>query len=819
MIHLWLDLALAWRDLRRRPGITAAIVITLALAVGVNAATYAVVRAVLFGALPLGEPEQLAALYTVDPGNPGHMPVSAPTALDARVALRDAGTAELALSTSVPTTIELDGGPVRANTMIVTANYFDVLRLPLALGRGFDHDDRGPEVAEVVLGDALWRKHFGGSPDAIGRVLRVESQPLRIVGIAPPGFDGTSMRDAQLFVPYSTHATVLPSLPWFDERRYLAFEAIVRMGPDGTLEQLQTELDAIGESVAAAHPAAVGARRLRAVPLSHALVGPDARAQVVLAATLGLLAVGFVLVVACANAANLLLARASPLQTELALRVALGATPLRLVRQIACSAAMLATAAGALGLAAAPWLRDGMWSLRPPLLQRIAVPPPIDLAVLGYGALLTLVTALLFGVAPAWRAARVDLSGSLRHHAGHGQRTHRGLRSALVVVQVAVSYCGLLAAALFVRSAEHGSRVDPGFAVRDVAVAELDIGGTAGNPSLDFARLDAWLAAMRRRDDVAAVAVATHLPFGHSEFRRTVSADAVDGVTIGAPRLVPTSAITPELLPALDIELRQGRGFDARDDVDAPMVAIVSEAFARTWWSDGVAIGRQIRFAGVPSPIEVVGVAETIKVMSPTEADAPFVWVPLWQWPQPSLDLVVRMRPDDDDDDGELGVASLRGRLAEVPGITAARVHALADDVDAALAPTVVAARLLGLFGGLAVLLSAIGMHAVMTDAVRQQTREIGIRMALGATPRHVRAMILRDALGLTSIGVVAGIGGGLLLQQRLADHLYEVAAGDVVAFGTVALLVTASALLATWFPARAATRVEPARAIDRGRA
>ncbi|MFO0632062.1 MAG: ABC transporter permease [Nannocystaceae bacterium] len=817
MIHLWHDLALAWRDLRRRPGITAAIVFTLALAVGVNAATYAVVRAVLFGALQLGDPEQLAALYTVDPGNPGHMPVSAPTALDAREALRDVDAGELALSTSVATTLELDDGPVRANTMVVTANYFEVLRLPLALGRGFDHDDLGPEVAEVVLGDALWRKHFGGSPDAIGRVLRVESRPLRIVGVAPAGFDGTSMRDAQLFVPYSTHASVLPSLPWFDERRYLAFEAVVRVAPGHTLESLQRQLDTIGEAVAARHPAAVGARRLHAVPLSHALVGPDARAQVVLAATLGLVAVGFVLVVACANAANLLLARASPLQTELALRVALGATPLRLVRQIACSAAMLAAAAGALGLAAAPWLRDGLWSLRPPLLQRIAVAPPVDLAVLGYGALLTGVTALLFGVAPASRAARIDLSGSLRHHAGHGQRSHRGLRSALVVVQVAVSYCGLLAAALFVRSAEHGGRIDPGFAVRGVAVAELDIGGTAGDPGLDFARLDQWLATMRSRDDVAAVAVATHLPFGHSEFRRTVSADAVDGVATAAPRLVPTSAITPELLAALDIELRHGRGFDYGDDVRAPMVAIVSEAFARTYWSDGVALGRRIRFAGVPTAIEVVGVAETIKVMSPTEADAPFVWVPLWQWPQPSLDLVVRARASGDDDDDD--AATLRRRLDDVPGITAARVRPLADDLDAALAPTVAAARLLGLFGGLAVLLSAIGMHAVMTDAVRQQTREIGIRMALGATPGHVRAMIVRDALGLTSIGVVAGIGGGLLLQHSLADHLYEVAAGDVVAFGTVALLVTASALVATWFPARAATRVEPARAIDRGRA
>lgn len=812
MIHLWNDLLLAARELRRRPRVSLAMLATLSLAIGLTVATFSIVRALVLGDAPVRDPDQVWALYTVDDVNPGHMPVSDPTAFDVAGQLATEQLGELTLLAGVTATVQTPGGTEPRRTVIVTSNYFEVLGVRPQLGRFFDAVDHGAPVLEVVLSDRTWREAFDGDPLVLGRSLTVEDRALTIIGVAPPGFVGTTMLEAELFLPYAAHSEVLPSLPWFGHRRFLAFDALVRLAPRVTPEQLHTRVAAIAETIAQAHPDEVGGRRLRAVPLAHALLGPDARSALVLAAGIGMTAAGFVLLVACANAASLLITRASPLRTELALRGALGATPWRLFRQVVSTASLLAAGAGAVGLCLAPWIRDLLWWLRPPMLWGMSLRPALDPGVLWFAIAISAATALSFGLVPAIGAARVDLASPLRHHASHGQATHRGLRATLVVFQIAVSFTALLGAALFVRGAARALAIDPGFAVHELAAIEIDAGGADGHPGDDLAQLQQRLAAVRAQPGVVEAELATALPFGANEFRRTVSTDPTGDKPAPPPRLVTTAAVGPRLFATLGLALLEGRNFAASDGIDAERVAIVNQAFVDAWWPEGDACDRRLHLAGVEKPLRVVGVVATSKWMALDEPDLPVLWLPLVQWPQPSLQLVAR------GPDAEQTLTSLRAALEQDLGhATMSRPRTLATDVEATLGGMHAAARLLGLFGAVAIALAIVGMHAVMTDAVRQQTRELGIRMALGATPAVVRTMVMREALGLALVGNAIGIVLGLGLQHLLAEHLYEVPAGDVFAFGGVAALVTMAAMLATWLPARAATRIEPARAIDRG--
>ncbi|MBC8067390.1 MAG: ABC transporter permease, partial [Deltaproteobacteria bacterium] len=398
---LILDLGYALRLLRRRLGITVAIVLTLAVAIGANTAVFSIVDVVLFGRLPVRDPDRVVALFTTDVKNPGYLPVSDLNRRDIARSANDS--VEVASSAFVGAEIG-DGDDRQAfGGLLVTSGYFRVLGIEPALGRFFDHDDDELGAhAEIVLGHDWWEAQYAGDPNVLGRTLRLDGNPMTVIGVAPKGFNGTTLFRPDYYVPYSSHRELMPdNEQWFSNRRWLVFAPIARLQPGVTLEQANDGLAAVGSELAAAYPDDNAGRSFTALPVTHAMLGADQRDDVVAASTLLMSMAGFVLLIACANAANLMLARAATRRAEIAIRGALGARPMRLLRQMLTESLLLAAIAASAGLLLAVGMRDFVWAMRPPGLELPGIEPGMDARVLGFTLLLTLLTGVAFGLVPA----------------------------------------------------------------------------------------------------------------------------------------------------------------------------------------------------------------------------------------------------------------------------------------------------------------------------------------------------------------------------------------------------------------------------------
>lgn len=800
---MFADIAFALRLLRRRIGITIAIVLTLAVAIGANTAVFSIVDAVLFGRLPVRDPDRVVALFTLDTKNPGYLPVSNLNRRDLGKIVDD--TMEVGAFAFVGANIGEGEDLQPAGGLLVTANYFTLLGVEPELGRGFDHDDEELGAhAEIVLAHEWWQERFAGDPDIVGRSLRLDGKPVTVIGVAPQGFIGTTLLRPQFYVPYSSHREVMPqNEQWFASRRWLVFNPIARLAPDVTLEQANDALAAAGSQLAAMYPDDNGTRTFTAIPATHAMFGADQREDLVVASTLLMTMAAFVLVIACANAANLMLARAATRRSEIAIRAVLGARPLRLVRQLLTESLVLAAIAAAAGLVLAFVIRDFVWELRPPGLELPGLEPTIDTRVLAFTVLITVVTGVAFGLVPAVRAARIDLTMPMRGSAASGVIGRIGLRGALVIVQVALSMVALVGAGLFMRSMDNIRRVDPGFAADELVTAFIDLG--PGEPGAQVVQRTELLRALRASPGVRDAELAQRVPFGGAQMRRTVFVDGRDIPDAEDGVLFDVDPVGPRFFATFDIGLVSGRAFTVDDRLDRPRVAIVNEAFARRFWGTRDPLGERIRFLGEDKPLEIVGVAHNHKNAALTEDPAPAVFMPLEQWPLQNLMLAVRV------DDPATAAASLEAVLAGMPN--APRIGGVQPYfavLEGALFAPRLGATLLGAFGGLALLLAAIGLHGVMAYNVRLRTREIGIRMALGARGAHVSRRILADAMLLVIAGIGVGIVGGIVLQALLADLLHEVPLGDPLAFGGAAAVLVVLAGLAAWLPAREATRIDP---------
>jgi putative ABC transport system permease protein len=806
------DLRYAARLLRRRPGVTFAIVFTLALAIGANTAVFSIVNAVLFGRLPVAEPDRVVALYTLDAKNPGHLPVSDLNRRDIDAQASDV--LDVAMFTFHNAEIGEEDDVEQIGGHIVTADYFDVLGVRPAVGRTFEHDDDALGAhPEIVLAHHFWTERYGADTTIVGRTVLVDKRPMTVIGVAQEGFTGTTLFRAAFFVPYSSHRELVPAAQWYGNRRWLAFQPIARLRDGVTLEQANAELEAIGGRLAVDYPDVNGGRTFTAVPANHALMGPDQREVIVTASTLLMTMVGFVLVIACANAANLMLARAATRRAEIALRGVLGARPGRLLRQMLTESLLLAGIAASVGLLLAIGVRDFVWAMRPPQLQLPGIEPTIDGRVLAFTGGLTILTGVAFGIVPALRAARVDLLTTLKQEAGSAGGTGRvGLRGALVVVQVALSMVALVGGALFIRSMQNVRDVDPGFAADEIVVGTLDFGRGDGDPAHDAVRRRELVEALRALPEVRDAEVAGNLPFSGGMMKRTVFVDgrdvpdAEDGVLFD---VLPTGK---RYFSMMGIPVVRGRAFEDDDKMGHRHVAIVNEVFASRFWADRDPIGERIRFMGVPEPLTIVGVAADTKHAALTEDPMALVYLPLEQWPQPNVWIGVRV------DDPMTAVPAIQEAIARLGnGPRLANAEPYAHVLEGATVVPKLGATLLGAFAGLALLLASIGIHGVMSYNVQLRTRELGIRMALGATPARVRRHVLAEAMLLVSIGVGFGILGGVALQTWLDDLLFQVGLADPLAFLGAAAVLVAWAALAAWWPAREATRVDPTVAMRHG--
>lgn len=802
-----LDLRFAMRWLGRNPGFAAMAILTLAFGIAASSAMFAVVHAVLFRDLPYPDVSRIVAVtrITAQSQQDNH------AAADFIELGRESRSLQ-ALAAYRNDVIDLSGGgqPERVASAEVTSHFFEVFGVPAAVGRTFASgaEDAARERV-VVLGDALWRRRFGGDPAVVGRTIRVNREPCTIVGVMPASFRFPG--DAQAWV---LATRVVPAPPLTVEGDLLAdrqvhyFNAVARLAPGTTLERARAELSSIAARLGERFPQTNRGQGFGAIPLKE-LVTSDTRAGLFI--LLG--AVAFVLLVACANVASLLLARATGRRQELATRAALGAARAQLVRQLLVESLLVGVAGGCLGLLLASWGLDGLVALLPddvPRLWEVRLDATVTVFTLALGA----ATALVFGILPALQASRTDLVAGLRAgelRAG-GAGAHRAL-SALVVVEVVSGVVLCVGAGLMVNTLLRLERVDPGYRTEGVVRVPLPLPSTryATGPQQGefYGRVLEKLAA---NPLTRLSAAAFPLPLTNAGASGGVQ---VEGRPWSTDRERPVAAITwvsPGYFSVMGIPMRRGRDLDARDAKGTTPVAVISETMASRLWPGEDTIGRRFSF-GDPNNhtwITVVGIVGDVRHEQLSSSPALMLYIPMTQDTLPFMSLAVRS------DAGAGRVAqAVRAAVRQLdPELPVDDATEFSTAVARSLGGPRLRARLLSGFAAAALLLAAIGVYGLLSYSVARRRREIGIRLALGAAPAHVVRQMMAEGMRLALIGIVIGVPAALALSRLIASQLFGVAFGDPLTLVVVCVILLAVAMLACWLPARRVLAIDPVTAL-----
>jgi putative ABC transport system permease protein len=797
------DLGYALRRLRQAPAFTLVAVATLALGIGANGAIFSVVNAVLLRPLPFGEPERLVRLSQTWKGEPGVY--SPQNFLDVQTAARSFES--LAVYDSSGVTLTGRGQPVSLRGTAVSTTFFDVLRVPPAYGRAFEAGENEPGRTKVaVLGHRLWRERFAGDPRAVGQTVQIHREPFTIVGIAPAGFTFPEATDIWTPLEYDARFRSNSRGAWY-------LGTVGRLRPESTIAQAREEVAAIHTRLAREFPNVNEGVGATVTSLQEAIVG-DARGALLL--LLG--AVGLVLLIACVNVANLLLARVTAREGEFALRTALGAGRFRLVRQLLTESLTLSVLGGLAGILVAAFSLDALLALQPEGVPRLAE-VKVDRAVVAFAAVLSVVVGLVFGVVPAHQMTRRTTADSLREGSrgvlsGRGQR----MRSGLVIGQMALAMMLLAGAGLLLRSFTHLRRVDPGFRSENVLTFRLSLPDGAykeddGSRALFYDRLVERLAAL---PGVRSAGAVMHAPLTGANFNLSFE---VKGRPPLPPAQQPSMEIrvaTPDYFSAMRIPVLRGRPFEPRDVAGAPQVVVLSEAAARRHFPGEDPMGKFIvlgwgRGEGEPSAGgEVVGIVGDVRDQGLAREKPAELYVAYAQVPIQTMDVVVRA-----DVSPRSLVPSVERIVRDLdPELPIARVATLEEVVARSISEPRFYTVLLGAFAAMAVFLAALGIFGVLSYAVVQRSREIGIRVALGAHPGDVLWMVLAQAASLAAIGVLLGLAGTLALSRAIGSLLFELSPTDPATLAATAALLGTVALLASYLPARRATRVDPVIAL-----
>ncbi|HXW06400.1 MAG TPA: ABC transporter permease [Vicinamibacterales bacterium] len=820
---LWRDVRYAARRLRRSPAFAVVAVLTLALGIGANTAIFSAVDAIMLRRLPVDRPQELIALRTVYPN--GVEPVFSYAAY--RTFAADAAdlVEAMAASTVRRAAVAIDGPPEPVDHQWVSGNYFSVLGVPAALGRTLlDSDDRRPSPEAVaVLSDACWRRRFGGDPAVVGRRVRLGGTAFTIVGVAPPGFSGESLGEAvDLWMPLTAQPGA-PSWVW-NGHSTTWLRILARRRPGVTLSQARTGLEQVYARIQNEVASGTDSPEFRAAVLGSRLSVSEAsrgasRLRDNLSTPLLILMaiVGLVLLVACANVANLMLARAAASRREIAVSLALGAGRVRLLRQAITEAMLLAAFGGAGGLLLGAWARSVLESMISGALP-ISLDLALDMRVFAFAALVTCATAFVSGWLPALRATRIDPLGALRSGAGAPGRSSRApLGRMLVVAQIVVSLVLLVAAGLFVRSLLELHRIETGFDPERVLLFRMTSPADDQPVSPEVRRelYRQFLARARSLTGVEGASASFSGVLARETWGNTIAVEGYappPGVT---PRTL-ANAVTPGYFEVLRIAVLRGRGLSDRDHEAAPAVAVVNETFARHFFGEGEAVGRRVAFcsdaacASRKETMQIVGVVEDAKYTDLREDRRPMLYVPFTQIAQNLRELQVRTAGPP----GALA-ATLYRELAAVDRRLAVVAMVEADDqVAASIVAERLVARLSATFGLLALALSGVGLYGLLAYVTTQRTGELGIRMALGADSREVRALVLRDTLRLLGLGLLIGIPAAVASARLVASQLYEVTPDDPAAWVLGVATLSIAALVAGYLPARRAARLDPSAAL-----
>jgi len=818
MQTLWQDARFAVRMLIKNPVLSAISILSLSLGIGANTTIFTVINAILFHPMPVKDISRVVQMDTVDSktlvtaANATRLGMSYPNFQDyARDNQVFSG-----LSCFVgPLPLTWSGGaePRQVFAQMVSANYFDVLGLQPVWGRFFlPGEDKKPGGDNVViLSHSLWVNKFGSDRSIGGRTLTLNATSYTVIGVAPRGFKGTFTfgNGEQVWIPVSMYPQVLAGFfkDNFNDRRFLTTIVFGRLKDGVSLNKAEASLKTIASHLESAYPTDNASRSVVLTPLADAAVGINNRGQIVLAGGLMMGTVGLVLMIACVNLANLLLAQAARREKEIALRAALGANRRRVTRQLLTESLVLAMVSGIFGLAIAYGGRTALWSLRPPFILDGDVELGFDSHVLFFTLTVSLLTAILIGGLPAIKVAKPNLIEALKVGGREGSVgwARNPFRSLLVITEIALALVALVGAGLFVRSMQNAQRIDPGFESKNLFVFAFDLGALHYEEGRAQEYFRTAMERVNASPGVASATVASNFPLGGG-LARTVFPEGQNETSGYRGTLTQLNDVTPNFFETLRIPLVSGRNFTTADRKDTTPVAIVNEAMAKQFWSNESAVGKRFHFFGETMLREVVGVVRNTVVNAIGEESQPLAYLPMTQDYSAAVTMQVRT--------SGLPEAVIPTVLRQVQSLDTnlalTNVNTIGELLDQGLWAPRMGAALLTIFGGLALILAVVGVYGVLSYSVQQQTREIGIRMAMGAQSGRVLSLVVQQGMRLAVAGLVAGLVIAFAAMRVLSSLLFGVSSHDPVVFGGVSMILTAVAILACYIPARRAASVNP---------
>lgn len=801
------DLKFGWRMLAANPGFTAVAIIALALGIGANTAIFSVVNAVALRPLPIHQPDRVVAIHEkYTQIGLASIGVSAPDFADiSRLTNIFQNTAVL---TSQNFNLTGAGRPERVNGFLVTNGFFSLMGVKPLLGRWFlPSEDQPGADHEAVLSDGLWKGVFGADPHVVGKDITLDGENYTVVGVMPASFDLPNMTP-DLWAPLALTPAQLDPVK---QRSHQWLSMVARLRPGVTLAQAQTALNSVASRLMREYPNYFPPHigyGMNAVPLFSDLIGSTGKFLFVL-----LTAVGFVLLIACSNVANLMLARSTARSREMAVRAALGAGRLRIVRQLLTESVLLAVIGGAIGLFLAVWGVELLKMVGPNNVPRLNE-ASVDGHVLAFTAIASLIAGVLFGLAPALDASKTNLHETLKEggRSGSAGAGRQRLRSLLVIGEVALTLVLLVGCFLMIESFNHLLDVNPGFDPHNVLTLQITLPATQySKPAQMTGFYNTLLDRVSHLPGVKSAGAVDVLPFNQFGNSGTFF---IEGEPPRAGEIWPHAdvrRIMPGLFSTLRVPLKQGRVFTDGDTASSPHVAIIDDVLAREYWPNEDPIGHRVAMASsTPEWYTVVGIVGNVRNRGFSAPRKGVLYFPLAQWPKPHMSLVIRTASNPDAVAGAVrqAVASI-DRQQPVYSVKTMEQYVSESVTDQRLAVYLLAA-----FAALALILAAVGIYGVISYSVSQRTHEIGVRAALGAQQGDILRMILRQGLWLALLGAGAGIVAALGLTQLMASILYGVKPYDPLAFVVVAPTLIAVALFACYLPARRATKVDPTIAL-----
>jgi putative ABC transport system permease protein len=797
------DLRFGGRLLLKSPGYSLVIALTLALAIGANTIIFGFTDLLLFRPLPFGDPSRVVFLYGVNrPRGIDRARTSLPDFLDWRA--NSTAFAQMAAFGGSAYTLTGEGDPLRVSALRATANVFELWQVAPVVGRTFLPNEDHPGAAKVtVLSHHFWVAHFNGRSDVIGRVLTLNGEPYTVVGVLSPKMEVGTFESVDLWAPLTLDASAARR-----DDRSLRVTALIK--PGVSFEQSSAEMPALARRLEQAYPETNAGWSARSLKLRDAIVGPDTW-QILALLTL---VVAFVLLVACANIANMMLARATAREKEMAVRIALGASRIQLLRQIVTESLLLGLAGGVLALAVT---RAGIRAIQATSDDYFFRQLTVSRNLLAFAFVLSVLTPLLFSLLPALHASRADLNEALKgagHRVSGGPKGRRS-RAVLVVSQLALALMLLVVASLAARSVAAIEHESPGVQTANLLTVQVQMEPPKYRDVQQIVPFsEQVIERLAALPGVQSAAAMTALPLVASEATLRFQ---IAGRPKPTPKDTPWAnavAITPEYLQVFGLALGEGRGFSRYDDLGATRVALVNREAVRRYWSGGSPLGEHVEVVDDPTkttaPIQIVGIVENVKSDDPTEPAPPRIYRPLAQSPDRSLALVVRSAGDP-----TALAPAVRDVLRHVdPDIAISQMRPLDQILRQQFAENYVLVGLFASFAFLALVLAGTGLYGVTAYAVSQRAQEIGVRIALGASRRNVFSLILGQNARLVAVGALIGVGGGVLLGRAMRSILYRVGPDDPITFSAVLAILTAVAFAASYLPARRASHVDPLAAL-----